>query len=163
MDLNYICQCECEKPSMAVSWEHLLCHLMCFTTHLVWDSVRGLFHNTLCYYFVLFIHIFSSSFCTFFIVPHGRKRTAPNVLMEMEHLPVDSVFVIKEGKLCFDCTWMVCMIDNKSLTRLNTPGKQEILFDFLCFRRGIEDKCYPNILCIHFMHFMVQLRISLIL
>jgi len=43
MDLNYICQCDCEKPSMAVSWEYLLCHVMCFTTHLVWDTVRSFF------------------------------------------------------------------------------------------------------------------------
>lgn len=68
---------------------------------------------------------------TFFTVPHFRKGTAPNVPMEMEHLPVDSVFVTKEGKPVFFYTFMVCMIDNKSLTWLNNLGNDEILFDFL--------------------------------
>ena len=96
-----------------------------------------MFHTAFFYYFVLFIHICSSSFCIFYIVPHGRKRTAANVLMEMGHSPVDSVFVTKKGMSCFDCTLMVCMIDNKSLTRLNTPGNEDILFDFLCLRGSI--------------------------
>ena len=34
MDLNYICQCECEKPSMAVSGEYVPCHLMWCTARI---------------------------------------------------------------------------------------------------------------------------------
>ena len=66
--------------------------------------------------------------------------------MEMELLPVDSVFVTKKGKPCYDCTLKVCIINDKSLTRLNTPGNEEILFDFPCFGRRIEEQCHPNIL-----------------
>ena len=42
-----------------------------------------------------------------FIIPHGRKGTAPNVPKEMGHSPVDSALVTKEGKPCFGCTFMV--------------------------------------------------------
>ena len=59
--------------------------------------------------------------------------------MEMEPLPVDNVFVTKKGKPCFDCTFSVCMINNKSPTRLNTPGNEEILSVFSRFGSNISN------------------------